>query len=168
VEECLEKINRTIRTLMDVDSKILDGDSYLYVRLQIVAISNVLKEIQLCMGENHRMVKVEIKDDKYFCLHCESRRHMESNCNRHRRMMKVWHPKKKLASNILTYFGRRMSDGFGEASDVGLDHIATMMEKKVAEDRNVSLVVMSSSVVSPSCIEGKCVEFDPLMASASL
>lgn len=41
VKDCIEKIGRTLGTLLDVDSDIFEGDSYLYARIQIAAISRV-------------------------------------------------------------------------------------------------------------------------------
>ncbi|GLJ37405.1 hypothetical protein SUGI_0759420 [Cryptomeria japonica] len=41
-EDALEKIGRSLGTLMDIDTYIAQGDSYIYARLQLVAVKRIL------------------------------------------------------------------------------------------------------------------------------
>ncbi|GLJ38028.1 hypothetical protein SUGI_0774230 [Cryptomeria japonica] len=49
-EECLDKIGRSLGTLMEVDEDISDGDQYVYARMKIVNVMEVLRRIGLVVN----------------------------------------------------------------------------------------------------------------------
>lgn len=75
--ECLENINSSLGKLMDIDMDIIDGDSCLFARLQIVATKNVPSKIALCLDGHHWIREVEIKEERSFYLKFRSWNHWE-------------------------------------------------------------------------------------------
>lgn len=70
---CLEKIGQTFGTLTSVDMDILEGDFRKYVRLQIVAVRKIPDSIILVVKGRKWVQKIEIEEDKFFCVRCKSR-----------------------------------------------------------------------------------------------
>lgn len=79
MEECIEKLGRTLGTLINVDEEIIDGDSYLYLRIQVGAVCKIQSEILLCVDGEHRVILAEVEEDRFFCLRCGSKSHSKNN-----------------------------------------------------------------------------------------
>ncbi|GLJ33047.1 hypothetical protein SUGI_0665140 [Cryptomeria japonica] len=94
-EEALEKIERPLGTLMEIDADIAQGDSYLYARLQLATVRKILSKIGLYTQGKDWIQSVEIEEDKFFCLNCQKQNHTTSNCWIPRKEKKEWRPKQK-------------------------------------------------------------------------
>ncbi|GLJ30115.1 hypothetical protein SUGI_0595610 [Cryptomeria japonica] len=51
-DSCLEKIGRSLGTLIDIDNGIMESDSYLYTRMKIVAVKKIPSNLSLLSGDN--------------------------------------------------------------------------------------------------------------------
>ncbi|GLJ25894.1 hypothetical protein SUGI_0496320 [Cryptomeria japonica] len=75
IEEALEKIDRTLGTLMDIDVDLANEDFYLYARLKIATIRKIREEIRLRVLGVNWIQTIQIEEDKYYCLWCGRRNH---------------------------------------------------------------------------------------------
>lgn len=92
-EEALEKISRSLGTLLRIDTEIAEGDSYLYTRLQIIAVKKITANIGLKVHDRVWIKSVEIEDEKFFCLKCGRRNHAKNQCKIPRKGKEIWVPK---------------------------------------------------------------------------
>ncbi|GLJ56024.1 hypothetical protein SUGI_1202840 [Cryptomeria japonica] len=65
-EETLEKIGRSLRTLIEVDANIVQGDSYLYARIQLAVIRRIPTKVKLRLRGVDREQGIEIEEEKYY------------------------------------------------------------------------------------------------------
>ncbi|GLJ29921.1 hypothetical protein SUGI_0591500 [Cryptomeria japonica] len=98
-EEALNKIGRSLGTLIDIDSEIAEGDSYLYARLRLAAVREIPTEIRLISHGKDWIQTVEIEEDKVFCLNCGLRNHPTINWRKRAWDNKVWRPKQLVEEN---------------------------------------------------------------------
>ncbi|GLJ22372.1 hypothetical protein SUGI_0421160 [Cryptomeria japonica] len=92
-EEALAKIGRSLGTLMEIDADIALGDSYIYVRLQLAVVRKIPSQIKLCVNGLEWIQRVEIEEEKYYCMNCGRRNHSTNNCRIPRKENKEWRPK---------------------------------------------------------------------------
>ncbi|GLJ27389.1 hypothetical protein SUGI_0537530 [Cryptomeria japonica] len=74
-EEALHKIGQSLSTLIDIDTEIAEGDSYLYARLWVAADRTIPSEIKLLAHGKEWIQTVEIEEDKVYCLNCGMQNH---------------------------------------------------------------------------------------------
>ncbi|GLJ55841.1 hypothetical protein SUGI_1199030 [Cryptomeria japonica] len=79
-EKCLEKIGRSLGTLLEIDEEIIEKDSYIYARLKIAAVKEIPSQISLVSSVGVWLQQVEIKKEIIPCLRCGSKMHLEEAC----------------------------------------------------------------------------------------
>lgn len=60
-EKCLEKIGRSLGTLLEIDEEIIKKDSYVYARLKLAAVKEIPSQISLVSLVGIWMQQVEIE-----------------------------------------------------------------------------------------------------------
>ncbi|GLJ44382.1 hypothetical protein SUGI_0930330 [Cryptomeria japonica] len=70
---CLERIGRTLGTLLEIDEAIIDVDLYIYARIKIAAIKEIPPSISIITNEGSWVQQVEIEKDITSCVRCGSR-----------------------------------------------------------------------------------------------
>ncbi|GLJ41216.1 hypothetical protein SUGI_0853190 [Cryptomeria japonica] len=114
-ESSLEKIGRTLRTLLEIDENIIEGDLYTYARLKIAAVKAIPSSVILLSMNGEWKQQIEVEKDIRACSRCGSVFHNLHNCRifvrkvyNHppRKQKQVWKEKeKKVASKILLLEG---------------------------------------------------------------
>ncbi|GLJ30868.1 hypothetical protein SUGI_0613720 [Cryptomeria japonica] len=79
-KEALEKIDRSLGTLMDIDADIAQGDSYIYTILQLVTVRRIPAYIKLRVHGLDWIQSIEIKEEKIYCSNCSRRNHSTIDC----------------------------------------------------------------------------------------
>ncbi|GLJ23103.1 hypothetical protein SUGI_0436130 [Cryptomeria japonica] len=79
VEDCLEKIERSLGTIIDIDGDRINGESYLYARIKIAAVRRIPRIIRLCVDRKHWLQRVEVEEENFVCIRCRSRKHMKED-----------------------------------------------------------------------------------------
>ncbi|GLJ38736.1 hypothetical protein SUGI_0789720 [Cryptomeria japonica] len=79
-DSCLEKIGRSLGTLIDIDNGILESDSYLYARLKIAAVKKIPSKLSLLLGDNVWMQEVEVEAYQPTCGRCGLNNHQRVDC----------------------------------------------------------------------------------------
>ncbi|GLJ29204.1 hypothetical protein SUGI_0575980 [Cryptomeria japonica] len=92
-EEALEKIGRTLGTLMEVDAEIANGNSYLYAKIKLAAIRRVPQRIKLRGHGMEWIQKIEVEEEKYYCSRCGHRNHDSDKCKYNKTEKQVWRAK---------------------------------------------------------------------------
>ncbi|GLJ32355.1 hypothetical protein SUGI_0651150 [Cryptomeria japonica] len=65
-EEALEKIGRSMGTLMEIDAEIAIGNSYLYARMKLATVRRIPQVIKLRSHGLDWIQAIEIEEDKHF------------------------------------------------------------------------------------------------------
>ncbi|GLJ44141.1 hypothetical protein SUGI_0920530 [Cryptomeria japonica] len=76
----LERIGRTLGTLLEIDEAIIDIDLYTYARLKIAAVKEIPASISIVTKEGRWVQHVEIEKDITPCTRCGSRLHTIERC----------------------------------------------------------------------------------------
>ncbi|GLJ53970.1 hypothetical protein SUGI_1154030 [Cryptomeria japonica] len=76
----LERIGRTLGTLLEIDEAIIDVDLYTYARLKIAVVKEILVSISNVTKEGRWDQHVEIQKDITPCTRCGSRLHTFERC----------------------------------------------------------------------------------------
>ncbi|GLJ23011.1 hypothetical protein SUGI_0434200 [Cryptomeria japonica] len=97
-EEALEKIGRSLGTLMEIDAEIATGNSYLYARMKLVAVRRIPQLIKLRSQDMEWIQTIEIEEEKHYCSLCGRRNHDSDNCRNNKTEKKVWRVK-QVANN---------------------------------------------------------------------
>ncbi|GLJ26663.1 hypothetical protein SUGI_0518660 [Cryptomeria japonica] len=92
-EEAMEKIGRTLGTLMEVDADIANGNSYLYARIKLTAIKKVPHRIKLRGHGMEWIQNIEVEEEKYYCSGCGRRNHYSDKCRNKKTEKQVWRAK---------------------------------------------------------------------------
>ncbi|GLJ37238.1 hypothetical protein SUGI_0755300 [Cryptomeria japonica] len=79
-DSCLEKIGRSLGTLIDIDNEIVESDSYLYARLKIAVVKKIASNLSLLSGDNVWMQQVEVEAYHPTCGRCSLNNHQSTNC----------------------------------------------------------------------------------------
>ncbi|GLJ36461.1 hypothetical protein SUGI_0732240 [Cryptomeria japonica] len=79
-EEALEKIGRSMGTLMEIDVEIATRNSYLYARMKLAAVKRIPQLIKLRSHDMEWLQVIEIEEEKYFCSICGRRNHDSDKC----------------------------------------------------------------------------------------
>ncbi|GLJ48715.1 hypothetical protein SUGI_1027370 [Cryptomeria japonica] len=79
-DKCLEKIGRSLGTLLEIDEEIIEEDSYVYARLKIAAVKEIPSQISLVTSVGVWMQQVEIEKEIVPCSRCGSKMHLEEDC----------------------------------------------------------------------------------------
>ncbi|GLJ24307.1 hypothetical protein SUGI_0463740 [Cryptomeria japonica] len=61
-DSCLEKIGHSLGTLLDVDEQIIEGDSYLYIRLKLATVKKVPSKLLLQSADYKLLQDVEVEE----------------------------------------------------------------------------------------------------------
>ncbi|GLJ17224.1 hypothetical protein SUGI_0298390 [Cryptomeria japonica] len=99
MEEALNKIGLSLGTLIDIDTEIAEGDSYLYARLQLAVVRVIPPEIRLLAHGKEWIQIVEIEEDKVFCLIADNRITRWQIVGKVPETKKVWRPKQLIEDN---------------------------------------------------------------------
>ncbi|GLJ23925.1 hypothetical protein SUGI_0454660 [Cryptomeria japonica] len=91
-EESLEKMRRSLGTLMEIHVDIVNGDSYLYARMQLDKVSKIPSKIKLRAKHNFLIQEVEIKEERLFYCRCSSMDHNTSNRRLPTKKVENWIP----------------------------------------------------------------------------
>ncbi|GLJ42904.1 hypothetical protein SUGI_0889390 [Cryptomeria japonica] len=92
-EEALEKIGRSLGTLMELDAEIANGNSYLYARIKLVAVRRMPQLIKL-RGHGMEWIQlIEVEEEKHYCSLCGRRNHDSDKCKNKKSKKKVWRAK---------------------------------------------------------------------------
>ncbi|GLJ13638.1 hypothetical protein SUGI_0216940 [Cryptomeria japonica] len=92
-EEALEKIGRSLGTLMEIDAEIATGNLYLYARIKLATVRRIPQVIKL---RSHDMVwpqTIEIEEEKYYCSICGRTNHDSEKCRKNKMEKKIWRVK---------------------------------------------------------------------------
>ncbi|GLJ23528.1 hypothetical protein SUGI_0445730 [Cryptomeria japonica] len=76
----LEKIGRSLGTLLEVDEQIIESNLYKFARLRIVAVQRIPSHVTLSTASGEWRQQVEIKKAISLCSRCGSRLHQMANC----------------------------------------------------------------------------------------
>lgn len=79
-DSCLEKIGRSLGTLIDIDNGIMESDSYLYARLKIAVVKKIPSKLSLLSGDNVWMQQVEVEAYQLTCGRCGLKNHQSADC----------------------------------------------------------------------------------------
>lgn len=79
-ENCLEKIGRSLGTLLEIDEELIEKDSCVYARLKIAAVKEIPPQISLVSSAGVWLQQVEIEKDIIPCSRCGSIMHIEAEC----------------------------------------------------------------------------------------
>ncbi|GLJ34934.1 hypothetical protein SUGI_0703020 [Cryptomeria japonica] len=79
-DKCLEKIGRSLGTLLEIDEEIIEKDSYVYARSKIAAVKEIPSQISLVTSVGVWMQQVEIEKEIVPCSRCGSKMHLEEDC----------------------------------------------------------------------------------------
>ncbi|GLJ29485.1 hypothetical protein SUGI_0581170 [Cryptomeria japonica] len=93
-EECLDKIGRSLSTLMEVDEDISDGDLYIFARMKIAVVRKVPRKICLYVNGCPWSHDIEVEKNKMFCLKCRPRDHCKLDCKTEVCNNTRWTPKR--------------------------------------------------------------------------
>ncbi|GLJ45197.1 hypothetical protein SUGI_0951320 [Cryptomeria japonica] len=99
MEEVLYKIGRSLGTVIEIDTEIVEGDSYLYAKLRLASVRAVPLEIRLLAHEKEWIQTIEIEEGKFNCLNCRLRNHLTEKCRKPSRDRKVWRPTQLIGNN---------------------------------------------------------------------
>ncbi|GLJ23324.1 hypothetical protein SUGI_0441300 [Cryptomeria japonica] len=79
-DSCLEKIGRTLGTLLEIDEKIIEEDLYSYARLKIAVVKIIPSHVTLITSKGKWRQQIEIKKDIIPCQRCGSKFHFSAEC----------------------------------------------------------------------------------------
>ncbi|GLJ36212.1 hypothetical protein SUGI_0726900 [Cryptomeria japonica] len=116
---CLERIGRTLGTLLEIDEAIIDTDLYTYARLKITTVKEIPDSISIITNEGRWVQQVEIEKDITSCTGCGSRRYPIERCGMFVRKAfrkppfkssKVWNQKPPRNTEKLLLIGSNSAD----------------------------------------------------------
>lgn len=79
-DACLEKIGRTLGTLIDLDEGIIENDLYTYARMRIVVVKEIPSSVTLLSADGEWTQQIEVEKEFRVCTRCGNRRHMADKC----------------------------------------------------------------------------------------
>ncbi|GLJ24601.1 hypothetical protein SUGI_0470320 [Cryptomeria japonica] len=79
-DPCLEKIGRSLGTLLEIDEDIIDNDSYVYARMGIAAVKQIPSCINLIMANGIWKQNIEIEKEIHACQKCGGKTHQTKKC----------------------------------------------------------------------------------------
>ncbi|GLJ11098.1 hypothetical protein SUGI_0142910 [Cryptomeria japonica] len=79
-DPCLEKIGRSLGTLLELDEGIIENDSYVYARMRIAAVKQIPSCLDLITANGIWKKNIEIEKDLKECQRCGSRSHPTKKC----------------------------------------------------------------------------------------
>ncbi|GLJ16522.1 hypothetical protein SUGI_0282250 [Cryptomeria japonica] len=79
-DQCLEKIGRTLGTLLEIDEGIVESDSYIYARMKIAAVEQIPPHINLRTTNGVWKQGIEIEKELSICQRCGSKTHQAKRC----------------------------------------------------------------------------------------
>ncbi|GLJ40042.1 hypothetical protein SUGI_0819650 [Cryptomeria japonica] len=79
-DSSLEKIGRTLGTLLEIDEEIIENDSYIYARMKIAAVEQIPFIINLRTDNGLWKQGIEIEREVYACQRCGSKTHQTKSC----------------------------------------------------------------------------------------
>lgn len=56
---------------MEFNVDLVNNDSYLYARSQIIFVKIILKQVRLCANGAHWIQQIKIEEDKHYCIRCK-------------------------------------------------------------------------------------------------
>ncbi|GLJ21537.1 hypothetical protein SUGI_0398880 [Cryptomeria japonica] len=77
---CLERIGRSLGTLLEIDEAIIDVDLYIYARVKIAVVKEIPPSISIITNERSWVQQVEIEKDISSCARYGSRQHPIGRC----------------------------------------------------------------------------------------
>ncbi|XP_057843613.2 uncharacterized protein LOC131053009 [Cryptomeria japonica] len=79
-DSSLEKIGRTLGTLLEVDEKIIEEDLYTYAILKIAAVKDIPSHVILFMPVGKWRQHIEVEKDIIACQRCGNKFHISVEC----------------------------------------------------------------------------------------
>ncbi|GLJ12618.1 hypothetical protein SUGI_0194680 [Cryptomeria japonica] len=79
-DPCLEKIGRTLGTLLEIDEDIIENDSYVYARMKIAAVKQIPSHLNLITANGIWKQNIEIEKELHVCQKCGSKTHQTKRC----------------------------------------------------------------------------------------
>lgn len=76
----MEKIGRTLGTLLEIDEDIIEGDLYTYARLKIVAVKTIPSSMMLLSVNGEWKQQIEVENEIRDCSRCGSLHHNTDKC----------------------------------------------------------------------------------------
>ncbi|GLJ44536.1 hypothetical protein SUGI_0935150 [Cryptomeria japonica] len=142
-KEGLEKIGRSMGTLMEIDAEITTGNSYLYARMKLVAVRRIPQLIKLRSHDMEWLQAIEIEEEKYFCSICGRRNHDLDKCRNNKNEKKVWRVKQaagnKKSEELLQITVREQVNENLDKKQSGVSQEAEGNNKKDLEEKACNL-----------------------------
>ncbi|GLJ17938.1 hypothetical protein SUGI_0314620 [Cryptomeria japonica] len=142
-EEALEKIGRSMGTLMEIDAKIATRNVYLYARMKLAAVRRIPQLIKLRSHDMEWLQAIEIEEEKYFCSICERRNHDSDKCRNNKNEKKVWRVKQaagnKKSEELLQIIVREQVNENLDKKQSGVSQEAEGNKKKDLEEKACNL-----------------------------
>ncbi|GLJ45402.1 hypothetical protein SUGI_0955890 [Cryptomeria japonica] len=79
-DQCLEKIGRTLRTLLEIGEEIIESNSYIYARMKIPVVEQIPLHINLRKANEVWKQGIEIERELSICQRCGSMTHQAKRC----------------------------------------------------------------------------------------
>ncbi|GLJ17683.1 hypothetical protein SUGI_0308530 [Cryptomeria japonica] len=79
-DQCLEKIGRTLSTLLEIDEEVIESDSYIYARMKIVVVEQIPPHINLRTANGIWKQGIEIEKELSVCQRCGSKTRQTKRC----------------------------------------------------------------------------------------
>ncbi|GLJ42931.1 hypothetical protein SUGI_0890660 [Cryptomeria japonica] len=76
----LEKIGRTLGTLLEIDEEIIDNDLYTYARMKITVVKTIPRSITILSSDGEWDQQVEVEKDIRACSKCGCKFHLSERC----------------------------------------------------------------------------------------
>ncbi|GLJ24146.1 hypothetical protein SUGI_0460630 [Cryptomeria japonica] len=92
-EESLENIGRSLGKLLEIDEKIVEGDSYLYARMRVAAVKQIPSMIMLKSEDRSWRQQIEIEKPEQRSERCGSITHVQIDCRMFVRLTRKWAPR---------------------------------------------------------------------------
>ncbi|GLJ53945.1 hypothetical protein SUGI_1152900 [Cryptomeria japonica] len=119
-ETSLEKIGRTLGTLLEIDEDIIEGDLYTYGRLKIVVVKTIPSSVILLSTNGEWKQQIEVEKEIRACSRCRILFHNSDKCRLFvrkafsrppRKRKQVWKEKeKKMESKTLLLEGPKFTN----------------------------------------------------------
>ncbi|GLJ51270.1 hypothetical protein SUGI_1090510 [Cryptomeria japonica] len=148
-ENFLEKIGRSLGTLMEIDKDLIEKDSYVYAHMKIAAVKEVPPQISLVSSVGVWLQQVEIEKDIIPCSRCGSKMNLEVECRMYvRRARRNNFPNQninhrwveKTIKLPLTISGKSQKDPVMEEKMAPIEKEST----KIISNENVGYMILDS------------------------
>ncbi|GLJ50085.1 hypothetical protein SUGI_1065280 [Cryptomeria japonica] len=129
-ETSLEKIGRTLGTLLEIDEDIIEGDLYTYAKLKIVVVKTIPSSVILLSANGEWKQQIEVEKKIRACSRCGSLFHNSDKCKLFvrkafsrppRKPKQIWKEKEKnMESETLLLDGPKLAN-FESKQDASME-----------------------------------------------